>query len=359
MKYEQAVALSDSLADLPDIQKHEVIFPNVVALQALTNLNNHNNSRALDLYKYLQTLDYTFTAGEYNNLGTVYLNLGMIDKARVCNDSVEALDPTDTTLEFAIACQTKDTDKIFDLIDNNFDYTNAEFESVYKRDYAKVIDDYYKSTIEKRQDELQSNRRHFMQFIIFMVLLVLLILMAVYALVKRKEARMNEKLILVDELSDTLRSQSDDISRLRGELAEGSTLQDTYKNKAKDQLLSKIQAFNEVCDVYSDSTGDTRQLVRRIEAFINKNATPKDLEEIEANINEYYEDIIERFRSDFPTLKDADVALFTLIVAGFKAPAIALYLKTDISTIYSRKYKLKQKMLKVDSTKASYYGHFL
>lgn len=343
------------MAQLPDVRNNDVIYPHVLALQALANLNNHNSEKALELYRYLQDIDYPFAARDYNNLGTAYLNLDMIDEAKECDDSVKVLDPTDTSLEFAIACKTHNTDRIFELIDNNFDYTNSEFESVYKRDYANVIDRYYNATIDRRRAELQSSKRQFTGFIILSALLVIIIAVVVYALVKRKEARVTETLVLVDELSDMLRSQADDISKLQGELAEGSA----YKTKAKNQLLSKIGAFNEVCDVYSDYTDDSRQLARRIEAFISKNATKRNLDEIESNINEYYGGIIRRLRSDFPSLKDADVALFTLIVAGFKAPAIALYLKTDTRTVYSRRYKLKQKMLRIDAPSASDYIAYL
>ena len=355
LKYEQAVKLTDSLAQLQDVQTNDIIYPHVIALQALANLNNNNNEKALELYRYLQDTGYPFSARDYNNLGTVYLNLGVIDKANECNDSLRHREATDTSLEFAIACKTHNTDGIFKLIDDNFDYTNSEFESIYKRDYAKVIDEYYKAAIDKRHAELQRNKRQFIGFIILAIVLAIIIAVVVYVLMKRKEARVAETLVLVDELSGMLRSQADDISKLQDELAEGST----YKAKAQNQLLSKIEAFNEVCDVYSDSTGDSKQLARRIETFINKNATNKNLEEIEENINEYYDGIILRFRSDFPELTSADVALFTLIVAGFKSPAIALYLKTAISTIYSRKYKLKQKMLKIDAILASEYVSLL
>ena len=136
-------------------------------------------------------------------------------------------------------------------------------------------------------------------------------------------------------------------------------MQAEYRRQSREHVMKQLAAFNEICGLYSDSTDNPKHLYKRIEAFISRNATPKNLAVIERDINDCFDGIIARLRADFPALKDGDVHLFTLIVAGFKAPAIALYLGADINAIYTRKFRLKQKLLKTNPSAAQHYITYL
>lgn len=380
LEYGRAVELIDSIADIEAVRNNKEVFPHVLAMQALAHLNIHQNSRAIELFQTLKNTDYVFTALNYYHLGAAYLNLNMIDEAWACSDSVKVYNPSDTNLDYAIARRTKDARQIFQLIDNDFNYTNSEFESVYKRNYSAVIDGFYKQAIAERKAELSHSRRGFTTFAVIVLAVLVLVIIVAAILVRRKQLRINKTLGLVAELSeslhtksdritelsgrltevsDNLNSASDRLAQLSGDLAEGSRMQAEYRRQSKEHVLKQLAAFNDVCGLYSDSADNPKQLYKRVEAFISRHATPQNLAEIEQDINEYFDNIISRLRSDFPALKQTDVHLFTLIVAGFKAPAIALYLGADINAIYTRKFRLKQKLLKTNPSAAQHYITYL
>lgn len=415
LKYDQAIALADSLASLQQVKDNGVIYPHVISLLALANLNTHRNKRALELYKQLQSTDYSFTAGDYNNLGTAYLNLGKIDEARTYSDSVKALDPTDTSLDFAIACKTKDTTNIFDLIDNDFEDTNSEFESLYRRNYTQIIDEYYSVALDKRQNELRRNQRNFATFII-LTLILLAGLTVIYVLtVKRKQRRIAQTLGIVAELSKSLDNRSEEIRKLEAaisattqainqlEEALSTRTEDITKLesnlKARDEDISKLQKslearnedlwrlqvsldevlckqaensqnesselgnhlslINEVGSLYSNSGADPIILYKNVERLISRTVTKKKTFEIEKHLNESRDNIVARFRADFPQLKESDVQLFTLTVAGLQAAAVALFLKVDVGSVYTRRFRLRNKIMTLNAEAAAAYENYL
>ena len=380
LEYDRSVKLADSLACLDVVLSNPRLNHAVTGVRAFAHLNSHHYTLALDLLLALKDDEFEFTPLDFYNLGIAYLSLGMIDEARACSDSVKVYNPHDTSLDYAIARRTKDTGHIFQLIDNDFDYTNSEFESIYKRNYSAVIDGFYKQAIAERKAELNRNRRSFNVFAIIALAVLVLVIIVAAILVRRKQLRINKTIGLVAELSeslhtksdritelsgrltevsDNLNSASDRLAQLSGDLAEGSRMQAEYRRQSKEHVMKQLAAFNDVCGLYSDSADNPKQLYKRVEAFISRHATPQNLAEIEQDINEYFDNIISRLRSDFPALKQTDVHLFTLIVAGFKAPAIALYLGVDTNTIYTRKFRLKQKLLKTNPSAAQHYITYL
>lgn len=354
LEYGKAIKLSDSISRKESVIENPILYDAIIGNLAIAKLNNNQSSEALELFKALK-LRKEFNALDFYNLGRAYLNLNMIAEARACSDSVKAIDPTDTSLDFSIARATKDNANIYRLIEDDLDYTNSEFTSIYKRNYAEVIDRFYRQTIDEQKSELRSKR---LQFIIVLAVLGMFLIAAAavaYILIRRKQTKIDETFSLVEQLSDALSHQTDDNSRLRSALAEGESHRDTYRLEARNQILAKLEAFNHVCDVYSDYSGNPKQLARRIEDFLTKYATQENLEEIRLNIDAYCDNIITRFRTDFPELSESDIDLFTLIIAGFKAPAIALYLGVDCRTVYTRKTRLKQKIQKANFERAFNY----
>lgn len=356
--YSTAIKLSDSITRLQTVRVNPTLYCASLRNLAIAKLNDNQSEAALELLKSMKQ-SYDFNALDYYNMGRAYLNLNMIPEAKACSDSVKAFDPTDTNLDFSIARYTYDKDRIFKLVDDNMDYTNSEFESIYKRNYVEVIDRFYRQALDYRTSQLRVSRLRFYIVLSVIGLLVIIVFISVYEINKRKEAKINATLSQVEELSETLSAQSQYIAKLQDEVAEGTTRQDDYKLEAKNQILAKLQAFNQICDVYSDHSDDSEHLSRRIKAFIAKNATKKNLEEIRRSVNKYLDDIISRFQADFPETKSDETDLFTLIVAGFKAPAIALYLKTTCGSIYARKTRLKQKIQKSNPEKTQQYLRFI
>lgn len=89
-------------------------------------------------------------------------------------------------------------------------------------------------------------------------------------------------------------------------------------------------------------------------------SSPAKLAELEDLINESCSGLMASLRADIPALKEVDYQMFIYLVFGFSTSAIALFLKEDdVSTIYNRKVRLKNKIKKLEAPKSALYLQYM
>ena len=83
------------------------------------------------------------------------------------------------------------------------------------------------------------------------------------------------------------------------------------------------------------------------------------IKKVEAMANSMLDNIVDRFRNDFPKMREQDVTLMVLSIANFNAQAISLFLDIEPNLVHSRKYKLKVRILNSDSIYKDEYLSYL
>lgn len=76
-------------------------------------------------------------------------------------------------------------------------------------------------------------------------------------------------------------------------------------------------------------------------------------------VNEHLENVMMRFRSDFPNLKERDYKLFLYVLLNFSPRAISIFQGITTDAVYNRKYVLKRKITSSSSENAQEYLSYM
>ncbi len=105
-------------------------------------------------------------------------------------------------------------------------------------------------------------------------------------------------------------------------------------------------------DVSEDQSGAVSSLYPIVENIV---ADGRFRESLEYGINLKHDDIMVKFREDFPRLNEWEYDLLLYYMAGFTARTIGLLMKVEPPTVHKRKANLKRKILESGKTNKEKY----
>ena len=85
----------------------------------------------------------------------------------------------------------------------------------------------------------------------------------------------------------------------------------------------------------------TRQVKQLIDGFA---AEGEMLPELERIVNLVHNNAMQRLRSDFPKMKEADIRLLCYLFGGFSPQVISLFMHDSVANVYARKSRLKTRI---------------
>lgn len=120
--------------------------------------------------------------------------------------------------------------------------------------------------------------------------------------------------------------------------------------------------FNVLDSVYTGLSCDSNKekftltsLLKFIDSFLD----PANITELEKTVNRYMDSLMERFYNDFPKLPVSQKQLFLFYAIGLTPQMISVMFKTKVEALYTRKAKLKKKIMESSSPSKSEYLQFL
>ena len=112
----------------------------------------------------------------------------------------------------------------------------------------------------------------------------------------------------------------------------------------------RFSELNELCDIYYDHSGSSRQKTLVYDKLSQTIASIKSddarLGNMEDAVNRYRKNIMANLRAQMPKLSERDVRIALYSFAGFSNRAIALFIDSDPINVSKMKYNLKQKVKK-------------
>ena len=175
------------------------------------------------------------------------------------------------------------------------------------------------------------------------VLFVLLIV----GLVVRQRMRLHKErhernLLLVREaeaeyrrLSRHMEQKNHDEARLKGIIASRFDIVDR---------LGKTLYERE--NTASGQAAMTREVKRLIEGFAENGEMLQELEQI---VDMAHDEVMQKLRSNFPKMKEADIRLLCYIFGGFSPQVISLFMEESVANVYARKSRLKSRIKASDA----------
>lgn len=169
---------------------------------------------------------------------------------------------------------------------------------------------------------------------------ILVLLLFIFHQQSRQKIHKKQQLIdnyaeTILELRDSINSNASSHSVIINELFEG-----------------RFSILNDIGNTFADLSGsitDQKLLYKEVKEIISRFENPKTLTELEQIINRYKNNLMQKFRDDYPSLSNDEYQQVCYHYAGFSPKFISLLMHQKYPTIYKRRTRIKEKIMASDS----------
>jgi DNA-binding NarL/FixJ family response regulator len=179
--------------------------------------------------------------------------------------------------------------------------------------------------------ERQHTRTRILWVSAMLVVAIILIIIYVRHRWQAKDRAIAQYIETIHELQMTSRDIPDEMN---------ATITTIYRDRFSE--------LNALCETYYDHSGSSRQknivfnqLSDTIESIKGDN---KRLKEMEAAVNSYRNNLMQRLRDQVEKLNDRDLRVALYVFAGFSNRAIAIFIDSDPTNVSKIRYNIKQKI---------------
>lgn len=134
------------------------------------------------------------------------------------------------------------------------------------------------------------------------------------------------------------------VQSLHSELAERD---EKLKEVSSEIFGEAFKAIDELCCTYFEYSDNPKQqsaILNHVKRLIGNISSKSYLVQLEEQINGCYDNILEKLKSEFPTLSENEYMLSCYLCAGFTTQAICLFLNCNSSAVYNRISRLRKKI---------------
>lgn len=187
---------------------------------------------------------------------------------------------------------------------------------------------------------------------IFVAALLAIVAAGVYLYLRKR----NQLLVLEHE-NDVLR-----IRTLQNNLFESDSRQKDVASKISELFNTRFKLIDALAASYFEcrETGqEQKRIYSDVKNSISDFSSDSSTQELEDIANAYNDNLMSRFREDFPSLSKAQYRLALYIFCGFSLPSISIFTGSDLRNIYVYKSRLKGVINKSDcARKEDYLAYF-
>lgn len=171
---------------------------------------------------------------------------------------------------------------------------------------------------------------------------------ATYVISKKRN-----RLLRLEHENDILRIES-----LQNNLFKSDSRNNDMAAKISELFKTRFNLIDALATTYFECK-DTRQEQKRIysevKTALSNFGTKEAVEELTDIVNGYHENLMERFKKDFPKMSPAQYKIALYLFCGFSLPAISIFTDTEIRNLYVYKSRLKSTISKSESPRKSEY----
>lgn len=195
-----------------------------------------------------------------------------------------------------------------------------------------------KDYLEKELEFNKYKQKSQMQTSIFIGLIIFLFGITIFIylrnLIKKREYKISEYADFIEELQQKHQENKNIVSEL---------LQNSFKEQYK--------VLNSIGDTIFNQTNDPKGqkiVYNEVKYIVERFKEKKTFQELEVLVNKYCDNVMEKLRTEVPTLEEEDYHQLCYHYAGFSGKLISLLLEKKQSNIYLRKSRLKEKIIQIN-----------
>ncbi|MBR4887011.1 MAG: hypothetical protein IKU16_07000 [Muribaculaceae bacterium] len=284
-----------------------------------------------------------------------YLRLGLLDSARIVAHTANF----DTT-----------------SIKENLMYVNtllfaAEAGGDYKSalNYLRQVNDitYNELNIERTNELLQiqkkydmtklkaSNSRLQLWVVLMLAIVIVMVCIMLYrrSLIKRKQlqhellvAELQQNLALLEENLRQQRLTHDSQQDESGDSAIDAHISNARFNEVYRRYLEVFYKISELSDFISSDSNNLNLIKKMVSSLADDKVLSQDfISEVRSYVNARYDNVLERLRASHPNIKDDDIDLMALMLAGYNTSMIVICMGyADRASLNNKRSRLKKRL---------------
>lgn len=324
----------------------------------LGEVHNYINKHTLAI-EYFEKYDLANSYEDANrrywmNYGRSLVELGRVDEAMVMQDSLTKYFPDEHYLKLRLAYKKGDSKALVPLLEKALDEQNEDFKTLYRREFANIVDSYYKEQQAAAAAREQRNR----VVLAAVVILALVLGVALWIDVRRRRAERRNGQAALKLLEENLRTRESEHHAL--EESSAQQIED-MRRQLRELLKERFAAAERMTRDLADAPTSKREqkIYARLRESLREFAPGSDyLQSVEATLNQMLGGLIADFRRDYPEAKEADVAVLVYQVLGVPTEVCAAVMDVTPATVYSKRSRLRTR-IQAHPARANRYLRFL
>ncbi len=321
LKVLASVRLNPEMKDAPAFNAayHRAMANAKLNLKEYQAAINHLDSVEMFAYE-LTSAEWSKKARIYCSMGDYYSAAQALEEARIY-----MFEPTDTAeldlSEAILAAGLHDYRTAYEAFNRYYSKYVGAHQHLLTHPYTAIVSDYYKEQSDRRHEELGTTRRMMWMAAAIAILLAALII-AVTVFYRR---RLREKA----DQSETLISDIDRLQKIIDRHnAEATAAQDTHAEKKQPPRHYAI--INSLCELSScvPETSDGYAILgKNVTRLISTLHSDETIQGIENFVNDYFDNIMTRFREQYPGMTERNYRFAMLSFADFSIQSITTILE--------------------------------
>lgn len=380
--YKECIDIMYKVANAAKSYGDEELYIESLKSRALSHLALNEYKDVLNIYDGLRKID-SFEMGidDYQNLGLAYIGVGDDKNAKSCMNEVIMRDSTKQWLSYELSKLTGDYRSALSALETEHSYQDSILHNVLTQNVTQMAADYQTQVIKLQENELLYERK--MANVMISVLAIIIVFASIIFIqrikTQKKEIENNMlkasslrdllqiKEMEVSEMNETIMNKDAETIALQEKLDESEKLRDTQLqalnvaiNNLFEQSFATIDQLTSAYYEYQGTTNEKHKIYNDVMSIMSGLSSDKKvIYELEKFVNQYRDNLMTRFRSNFQEFKEQDCVLFLYTVAGFSSRAISIFINEKLDVVYNRKSRLKQKIICSNSPEKKAFATYM
>ena len=348
--YESSIRTSNKIIELGHSRNNEILIADGLKLLGMSYYASGQFDRAIDAYSQVVTNYPSYmTAEDYSNLGSSYNRVGNIDSARYYMNIVSKTDSTLRWLPYTVSKSLGDYKSAVEALEHEYEYQDQIIKAIVSQNVTETVSNYreYERIIQEREIQHEKTTKTIIVVVFIMIIALSYIIISLRLKAQRKEIENN--MLLASNLRNMLQVKE----------SETNSMQEVINNLF-EQRFATIDKLSSDYYEYQGTANEKQKIYTNVIKLVSGlGSDKKTLMELENFINTYKDNLMTRFRAEFPDMKESDCILYLYAVAGFSSRAISIFIGEKLEVVYNRKSRLKQKINRSASPNTSVFAQYL
>lgn len=348
--FDASIRTANEMIERGSLQHNETLITAGLKLIGLSYFASGQFDKSIDIYNQI-IVDFPsfMTAEDYSNLGSSYIRVGNIDKARYYMDIVCSVDSTLKWLPYTVSKSTGDYKSAVEALEHEYEYQDQIIKAIVSQNVTETVSNYreYERIIQEREIQHEKTTKTIIVVVFVMIMALSYIIISLRLKAQRKEIENN--MLLASNLRNMLKVKE----------TETNSMQEVINNLF-EQRFATIDKLSSDYYEYQGTANEKQKIYTNVMKLVSGlGSDKKTIKELENFINTYKDNLMIRFREEFSDMKESDCILYLYAVAGFSSRAISIFIREKLEVVYNRKSRLKQKINRSTSPNATTFGQYL